>query len=67
MLYIASRRIVISPHERQKFGIQDVVNSVVREDELPDFESDFSNRHVLALYYSSGGELCIGEMTNIKD
>jgi len=67
ILYIASRRLVIGPPEQRKFGIKDVVNTLVTEDELPDYEPGFSNRHVLALYYSRDGELCIGEMTGIKD
>lgn len=66
-LYIASQRLVIRPPEQRKFGIKDVVNTLVTEDELPVYDPEMQNKNILALYYSNEGELCIGEMTGIKD
>ncbi|MGB9748135.1 MAG: hypothetical protein ACPLXM_14510 [Bacteroidales bacterium] len=66
-LYLASRCLVIEPAEQEKFGIRDVVNTMVTEDELPDFGPGHNGKQVLAMYYSKQGELCIGEMTEIKN
>ncbi|HQH40883.1 MAG TPA: hypothetical protein PK825_03985 [Bacteroidales bacterium] len=65
-LYLASRCLVIEPAEQEKFGIRDVVNTMVTEDELPDFSTGQKEKQVLAMYYSKKGELCIGEMMEIK-
>lgn len=66
ILYIASRALVIKPEEKKKFGIKDVVNTMVTEDELPFFEPQKRNKNVIAIYYSKHGELCVGELNRLK-